>query len=195
MKVLDLDIAGDFIEMVAILMNIKARMLLPQKPGGDDEDYEDPRLELVERLLEYKRFKDVSYELEDLEHRKSMLYARQYYDFLPRQAELSDEEYLEKVTLFDLIMAFREAMENMPKVYYHEVRRIEVTVEQQTEFILSTLAREKVIFFKKLIHSLQQKIVIIVTFISLLELARNGTITVSQSDVFDDIRIKLKSAA
>ena len=63
MKILDLEIAGEFIEMVALLMNIKARMLLPKPVGISDEDYEDPRTELVERLIEYKRFKDAARKL------------------------------------------------------------------------------------------------------------------------------------
>ncbi len=195
MQVLDLDIAGDFIEMVAILMNIKARMLLPRVSGEDEDEMEDPRLELVERLLEYKKYKVASYDLETLEHDHSLLYSRKYFGYIERDSDVPDEVYLEKVTLFDLIMAFREAMENMPKVFYHEVTRIEVSVEEQTAMLMSSLNAGKIVLFRELMKKLPSKIAVIVTFIAVLELAKRGTITVNQSDVDDDIRIKLKQAA
>lgn len=194
MQLLDLNVAGDFIEMVAILMHIKARMLLP-KSEVEGEDAEDPRTELVERLIEYKRFKEASYELDDLEEKRSKLHPRKYFDFLPGQDEISDEEFLDEVTLFDLILAFRKAMDNMPKVTYHEVRKIEVTVEQQSTMILEKLKSGKMVLFQDLMREIKEKIILIVTFISILELVRDGKITVRQSDVFDDIRIKPKEAA
>jgi len=75
LELLDLNVAGDFIEMVAILMHIKARMLLPQTEV-EGEEADDPRTELVERLIEYKRFKEAAYELDDLEEQRSKLYSR-----------------------------------------------------------------------------------------------------------------------
>jgi segregation and condensation protein A len=190
MQILDLDVAGDFIEMVAILMQIKARMLLPRPEGLSDEEYEDPRTELVERLLEYKRFKEVSAEFGDLEEARRKLYPRQYFKFLETQEEITPEEFLDDVTLFDLMVAFRKALDNMPKVVYHEVKKIEVTIEQQSDYIIDQLKNKKVVLFQDLMKNLKEKIIIIVTFIALLELCRNGKISVRQSDVFQDIRIK-----
>ncbi len=194
LELLDLNVAGDFIEMVAILMHIKARLLLP-KPEIEGEDPEDPRLELVERLIEYKRFKEASYELDDLEEKRQKLYPRKYFDYLPLQEEISDEEFLEKVNLFDLMVAFKKAIDAMPKVTYHEVRKIEVTVEEQSEYILNQLKSKKVLLFQDLMREFKEKIVLIVTFVSLLELVRNGKVIVRQSKVFDDIRIKPNKAA
>jgi segregation and condensation protein A len=190
MQILDLDVAGDFIEMAAILMHIKARMLLPRPEGLSDEEYEDPRTELVERLLEYKRFKEVSAEFGDLEEARRKLYPRQYFKFLETQEEITPEEFLDDVTLFDLMVAFRKALDNMPKVVYHEVKKIEVTIEQQSDYIIDQLKNKKVVLFQDLMKNLKEKIIIIVTFIALLELCRNGKISVRQSDVFQDIRIK-----
>ncbi len=194
LELLDLNVAGDFIEMVAILMHIKARLLLP-RPEIEGEEAEDPRTELVERLIEYKRFKEASYELDDLEEKRQKLYARKYFDYLPLQEEISDEEFLDKVNLFDLMLAFKKAMDQMPKVTYHEVRKIEVTVEQQSEYILNQLKTKKILLFQDLMREFKEKIVLIVTFVSLLELVRNGQVIVRQSKVFDDIRIKPKKAA
>lgn len=192
MKILDLDVAGDFIEMCATLMSIKARYLLP-RPDVEDEDYEDPRQELVERLIEYKRYKEASLELEELEEKKSRLYARDYFDFVPKTEEISDEEYLDRVSLFDLVMAFRKALDDMPKITVHEVQLIKVTVEEQSELILQKLQITSMILFQDLMREMKEKITIIVTFIALLDLIKNGFIVVSQSDVYDDIRIRSKT--
>ncbi len=191
LQLLDLNVAGDFIEMVAILMHIKARMLLPATEL-ESEEADDPRTELVERLIEYKRFKEASYELDDLEENRSKLYSRKYFDYLPLQEKISDEEYLDQVSMFDLMVAFSKAIKNMPKVVYHEVKKIDVTVEQQSEFIIEKLKTGKILLFQELMKELKEKIVMIVTFISLLELVRKGDIIVRQSKVFDDIRIKPK---
>jgi len=195
MEILDLNVAGDFIEMVAILMSIKARMLLPKPVSLSDEDAEDPRTELVEKLIEYKRFKEASYELNEMEEERRKLHARKYYNFIPRQEMISDEEYLDKVNLFDLMVAFRRALDNMPKVTYHEVHKVDVSVEQQSEYILKSLKNKQLVLFQELMSAFKEKIYLIVTFIALLDLMRSGKITVRQSDVFDDIRIKLKDAA
>ncbi|MCB0281929.1 MAG: segregation/condensation protein A [Calditrichae bacterium] len=192
MQMLDLDVAGDFIEMCAILMSIKARYLLPRPETEDDEDPEDPRLELVERLIEYKKFKEASMEMEDLEEKRSRLYNREYYEFIPKSEEITDDEYLDKVTMFDLVLAFRTVMENMPKVHHHEVSLIKVTVEEQSDYIMVKLQNKKMILFQDLMRELKEKITIIVTFIALLDLVRTGRIEVTQSDVYDDIRIKPK---
>ena len=194
LQLLDLNVAGDFIEMAAILMHIKARLLLP-KTEVVGEEPDDPRIELVERLLEYKRFKEMSYELDDLEETRSKVYKRKYFDYLPLKEDVSNEEFLDQVTLFDLMVAFRKAMNNMPKVTYHEVRKIDVTVEQQSEYILNKLKTSEVILFQDIMREIKEKIVLIVTFVSLLELVRDKKIIVRQSKVFDDIRIKPREAA
>ena len=193
MKMLDLEIAGEFIEMVAILMNIKARMLLPKSVFADENDIEDPRTELVERLLEYKRFKEAASEMSDYEEKRRHLFARQYI-FQPTETkEISTEDYLQNVSLFDLLLAFKKALDNMPKVTYHEVKRIEVTIEQQSEYILKSLVTKKMISFNELMAELQDRILIIVTFLSILDLIKTQKIIVRQSEVFDDIRIKRAS--
>lgn len=190
MQILDLDVAGDFIEMAAILMHIKARMLLPKPEGISDEEYEDPRTELVARLLEYKRFKEAAQELNTLEDSRRKVFQRRYFKYISKNEETNAETLLDDLTLFDLMVAFRKALDNMPKVVYHEVRKIEVTVEEQSAYILNKLKNKAVLLFQELMSELQEKIVLVVTFIALLELCRSGQIIVRQSKVFDDIRIK-----
>ena len=191
MKILDLELAGEFIEMVAILMNIKARMLLPHPLGVSEEDYEDPRTELVERLIEYQRFKEAAAEMYEFEDAQRKLFPRQYF---PRMEfpdeEDSQETYLANVTLFDLLLAFKKALDNMPKVTYHEVRKIDVTIEEQTSFILKKLSGQTMILFSELVREMSERIVVVVTFLAILELIKSGRLSVRQSGEFEDIRIK-----
>jgi segregation and condensation protein A len=193
MKILDLEVAGEFIEMVAILMNIKARMLLPRPVHLTEEEYEDPRAELVEKLIEYKRYKEAALDMAEFEEKRMKLYSRKYFSYEEQDQTLSPEAYLQNITLFDLLLAFKKALDDMPKITYHEVKRIDVTIEQQIEFILNKISNQSIIMFTDLIADIKERIVIIVTFIALLELIRTKQIIVRQSDLFGDIRIKLLS--
>jgi len=190
LKMLDLEVAGEFIEMVAILMNIKARMLLPRPLGMSDDEYEDPRTELVERLIEYQRFKEVAEDMHEIEAKQRKIFGRKYFQKTESPNEDTDETYLSDVTLFDLLLAFKKALDNMPKVTYHEVKMIDVTIEQQTEYILQKISDQTMILFSELINEIKEKIVIVVTFLALLEMIRTKIIVVRQSSAFEDIRIK-----
>jgi segregation and condensation protein A len=190
LQLLDLDVAGDFIEMVATLMSIKARMLLPVPESEEGEEIEDPRSELVERLIEYKRFKEAAEDLSELEENRSRLFGRVDFSFIDKNPEPSDEEFLEQVTFFDLILAFRRAMQNMPRDITRVIEKIEVTVEQQSELILNRLNEKQQFNFQDFFREFNKKIIIIVTFLALLELIRLGKVVVNQSVNFDDIRIQ-----
>jgi segregation and condensation protein A len=190
MKILDLNIAGEFIEMVAILMNIKARMLLPKPLGMSDEEYEDPRTELVERLIEYQRFKEAATEMYEFETNQRKLFSRKFFQKIDMPNEDSEETYLSEVSLFDLLLAFKKALDSMPKVTYHEVKKIDVTIEHQTEYILKKIQNQQMILFSELMTDIKEKIIIVVTFLALLEMIKTHQVIVRQSEVFDDIRIK-----
>ncbi len=191
MKLLDLEVAGEFIEMVATLMHIKARMLLPKPVGITDEEYEDPRTELVERLIEYQKFKEASIEIAEYETNRRKLFARKNIPRPDTKSEISVEEYLNNVTLFDLLLALKKALDNMPKITEHQVKRSDVTIEQQTEYILNIFSKKTRLMFSDLIAKMNEKIIIIVTFMALLDLISKKRVTIRQSDAFDDIRIKL----
>ena len=190
MKILDLEVAGEFIEMVAILMNIKARMLLPKPLGMSDDEYEDPRTELVERLIEYQRYKEAAEDMHEFEAKQRKIFWRKYFQKTESPNEDTDETYLSNVTLFDLLLAFKMALDNMPKVTYHEVKKIDVTIEQQTEYILHKISSQSMILFSELINEIKEKIVIVVTFLAILDMIKTKKIVVRQSGAFEDIRIK-----
>ena len=182
---LDLEIAGDFIVVAAELMQIKVRMLLPKAPGEVEED--DPRAELVRRLLEYKRFKEASMMLERLEHEQTRLYYRQDFHSDPRHVTLEDqEESLKNITMFNLMSAFKKVLENVPKKIYHDVELMNVSIDEQMSYIADMLrVRDQVTFFE-LVSNMFEKIRIIVTIIAMLEMVKNKIIAIRPAEYEDD---------
>ena len=129
---LDLEVAGDFIVMAAELMQIKVRMLLPKAPGEEEE--EDPRAELVRRLLEYKRFKEASAVLSKLEDESVKLFYRQDFHSDPKKVALEDqEESLKNVTMFNLIASFKKVLDSVPQKIYHDVELLNVLADRDEE--------------------------------------------------------------
>ena len=181
MQSLDLEQAGDFVVMAATLMKIKSRMLLPSSPDEEEQE-EDPREELVRRLLEYQQFKEVSFWLEERQAACHDNFYRGSSIDLREITNLPDDwtEALRPVGLFDLLTAFKQAVDAAPKSEYHEVQRAEVTVEERAEAVLEMLARRGQAPFRELVSG-ASRIVLVVTFVAMLELIRIGEITVRQA--------------
>ncbi|MBN1155844.1 segregation/condensation protein A [candidate division KSB1 bacterium] len=189
-KVFDLEYAGDFLIMAATLIRIKSQMLLPRpKSDEDEEELIDPRLELVTRILEYKRFKEVAHKLHDIGERQSNVFPRVYF---PGQHDGEDEEWVprENVSLFTLISVFKDVIENIPKETFHEITDIKITTDEQIEYILGELKNSERISFYDLLAGFENRLKIIVTFIALLELIKQNRITVKQSLPFGEIWIR-----
>lgn len=189
MQMLDLELAGDFIVTAATLMQIKVRMLLP-KPEAESEE-EDPRAELVRRLLEYKKYKELAETFGDFEQEQRDVYYRQYFGADEKIIEEKDlsETLLKNVSLFDLLAAFKRALDHAPRApRSHQVVRIPVTVEEQCEYILGVLAATPQCSFVELVREMD-KIRIVVAFLAILEMIRSRAIGIRQADAFDDILI------
>jgi len=189
MKMLDLDVAGEFIEMVATLMLIKVRMLLPRIASGEDEEIEDPRAQLVAQLLEYQRFKEVSGDFEKLENERRRYFSRAVPEEMRNKLNANDDELLDDVSLFDLLTAFKRALDNIPKVTVHQVNVVKVTMEQQVKFVFEKLGRRSYMLFSELTKSVKNKIELIVTFMAILDLIRLQFLSAKQTDNFGEIRM------
>jgi segregation and condensation protein A len=188
MRELDLEIAGEFLVMAAELMQIKVKMLLPPEPGEEEEA--DPRANLVQRLIEYKRFKEVATDLTIREEERRKLYPRMAFSEDPHVIDsVEDENALSDVTLFDLIASFQFAIERMPKKFVHEVVRLNVTLEEQIEYILDVFSRRSEVTFRELVQHMTEKIRIVVTFLALLEVIRSQRVIVRQAESFDELSI------
>lgn len=186
LKLLDLDIAGDFLVMAATLMHIKSKMLLPPDELAQEEEEQDPREELVRRLLEYKKFKEAASSLRDLEQRRMGIFTR---TSTPQEfVDASGEEYFE-VSLFDLINAFSKALKDVPKELFQEIIKDEFTVEQKIHDFYHMLVEQSVIYLSELFGKAKNKPEVIVIFLAVLELIRLKEITVRQKSMFGDIEI------
>ena len=190
-KIFDLEGAGDFIIMAATLIRIKVQMLLP-KPQLDEEDeeYVDPRMELVTKLLEYKRFKEVAHKLHDFEDTQRDHFSRSYYDLDGGDEEEEEITFTGEVTLFTLIQAFKSVVERIPKEVFHEVKTLEISTDEQIEYIQKYLTENEQVSFVDLIGHIGNKLVMIVTFVALLELIKRKEIVVKQAVPFGEIWIR-----
>jgi segregation and condensation protein A len=187
MQSLDLEVAGDFIVMAAELMQIKVRMLLP-KLEGEGED-EDPRADLVRRLVEYKRYKEMAERISGIEDEQRRVYYRRFFHNDPREHLVEEDLEMKDITLFNLMKAFRSAIDSLPKKVIHEVDLLNVTIDEQISFILDFLRVHGQTSLLQLVRHMTEKIRIIVTLIAILELAKNGAISLAASRGEDDILI------
>jgi segregation and condensation protein A len=188
MQELDLEVAGDFIVMAAELMQIKVRMLLPKVAEGEEE--QDPRADLVRRLLEYKRFKEASALLSTLEDESRKLHYRQAFAMDPKQVTLEDqEESLRSITMFNLISAFKRVLDNAPRKVYHDVEMLNVSIDEQMGYIADVFRLRSTVTFFELVSHMQEKIRIVVTIIAMLEMVKNRMIGLREADHEDDFII------
>ncbi|MEW6509487.1 MAG: segregation/condensation protein A [Bacteroidota bacterium] len=192
MSQLDLEVAGDFIVMAATLMQIKVKMLLPRDENAPEE--EDPRAELVRRLIEYKRFKEMSQQMSAMEEEQRKVYYRKFFAADPRVHTEDDEPLLKDVSLFNLIAAFKSAMDHMPRKVVHEVALLTVSVDEQMSFVLDFLRVHGATTLLALVAHMTEKVRVIVTIIALLELTKNNVITLAPVVGKEDIAIRMSGA-
>ena len=188
MKELNLELAGEFMVMAATLIHIKSKMLVPVDPteAAGEEEVEDPRDELVRRLLEFQRYKEAA----GLLHQKGQIRAATFTrpDAAVPRFDDSGEEMLE-ADLFDLIAAFKELLERQKTLLAHEVASEGKTIELRMEELMVLLKEGESLDFLELFASQQTKDDMIVTFLSLLELIRLKRVKVYQRGVFGPIRV------
>lgn len=170
MKTLNLDLAGEFLLMAATLLHIKSKLLLPKIVEEEtEEDEEDPRAELVRRLLEYQKYKEVSLTLD----RKPQLGRDIFARVAPEPEVLEEAEAgFVAVGLFDLLEALREILKEKPDQLMHEVNMEQLSVTERINAILSALQGKESLAFYELFSGGLKRSEIIVTFLALLELVK-----------------------
>lgn len=193
----DLDIMSEFLVMAATLINIKAKMLLPKDEEAEEEE-EDPRAELVRRLLEYKMYKYAATELKDMELDASYALFKQA--TIPREVEdfkeeIDPAELCDGLTLSRLNEIFQMVMKKQVdkidpiRSKFGTIEKEEISIEDKMESIRSDVRGLKGISFRTLLEIQATKINIIVTFMAILELMKVGAVTVRQEGLFGDIVI------
>jgi len=195
MQLLDLNIAGEFLVMAATLIHIKSKMLLPKDQLQEDEAAEeDPRAELVKRLLEYKKFKEAAGELSQMATKQKGFFPRLATEKKSEAGPAEEVEFFE-ASLFDLITAFTKVMKNIPKEIFHQVVKDEFTVSEKIHDIYHMLVEKPVLYFTDLFKRAKHKIEIITIFLALLELIRMKEVVAKQARVFGEIEISRNEEA
>jgi segregation and condensation protein A len=185
MQELDLDVAGEFLLMAATLIHIKSKMLLPpdETAEGEDAEQEDPRAELVSRLLEYKRFKEAAQTLGVLESETAYLHRRG-----APAMEMEVEGPLQ-VSMVELLRALRDVLSRAGTAAPLEITPEEINVGQRIVMLMDRLAGESPVEFSRLFGNATRRVEIIVTFLALLELLRRRLATARQSEAMGPIMI------
>jgi segregation and condensation protein A len=186
MKELNLEIAGDFLVMAATLIHIKSRTLLPRAEEEVEEAVEDPRAELVQRLLEYQKFRDVSGRLRKREELWKCVFHRRLSEV--DDIDIDEEPVLFDVSVFDLISAFKTILIKAPEQVM-EITRETLTVSDRIHVIMERLEKEDGIRFLELFEDGYTRVSLIVTFLALLELNRLGLARAYQEKIFGVIWI------
>lgn len=193
MEQVDLDGVGDFLYLAAMLIQIKARMLMPSQELDDEGEPIDPRTELVERLLEYIRYKEAAAALnERLEHRAN-LFTRPS-AAADRAEIIPDPDIVADGSLFDLVGALKRVLSRARITPTHDVLGEAYTIEEQQAFVRTALVRVGSVSFVELVDR-KSKPFIITTFLAVLELAREGEITIVVRRGADDFALERRQMA
>ncbi|HUL23109.1 MAG TPA: segregation/condensation protein A [Thermodesulfobacteriota bacterium] len=186
MKVLNLDVAGEYLLMASTLLHIKSRMLLPKSSEVEEEEEEDPRAELVRRLLEYQKYKNAALEME----KRPLLERDVFIRLTPPEPEQEPEEEKIEVNLFELLEAFREVLKRVKPETVHEVMLEHISVEAKIPEILAILEKEnRSIAFHRLFPEQASRRLVVVTLLAILELVKMKRIRIFQLAAFETIRI------
>ncbi len=190
MEELNLEIAAEFVAMAAQLLQIKSRLMLPRPPAETGE--EDPREELVQRLLDYQQVKAAAQALSERESDWQKIAFAPGLD-LEDHRRVEDEPI--RATLFDLLGAYREALKRLMPPPPVEVRTQPKTLEQRVVEVLTELQDGLWKPFQGLLGRIRTREELVLTFLALLELVRTGRIALVQGEVFGEIRVKAAEAA
>ncbi len=185
MKDLNINLAGEYLVMAATLIFIKSRMLLPSDPDVSDEggEAEDPRAELVERLLEHEQFKNAAQMLYSRETVELAVWPRGGFEFA------EDEREAVSATVFDLVKAFHRMVEGYKDQITLEVEKETITLQDKIKELRGLLKVQKEFYFSYFFQRKLSRRHLVVTFVALLELVRVKEVRLFQKDVFEDIRI------
>jgi segregation and condensation protein A len=187
---LQLELAGEYLLMAAMLAEIKSRMLLPRPAAADGQEEEDPRAELVRRLQEYERFKKAAEDIDQL--------TRLERDTLPASAELVERKVVRvqpQVSLQEMLLAFKDVLARAEMFAHHHVARERLSVRQRMSDILSNLRTAAFVDFTQLFRFEEGRMGVTVTFIAILELMKEGLIEIVQAEAYATLHVRTASGA
>lgn len=190
-----LESAGEFLLMAATLLRIKSRMLLPRPVEEDEEEIEDPRRELVLKIIEYQQYKEVAGHLRDHEVAQRRLFQHDtgwidsWLDESGQKRQAAVEPGERRAALPDLLRAFAVVMREAEREQVHRLEPVAVTIEDKARWVRERLRREGHVTFAELFVPGEPRAFWIVTFVALLELAREGEVRLRQGESFGEIHV------
>ena len=187
MRTTQLELAADYLLMAAVLIEIKSRMLLPRPRRDDDNEPQDPRAELVRRLLDYERMKKAAYAISE------MPVAGRDFSLVEVYMEEAIAGRLPEVHVADLSEAWRAILARARMTRHHRITREQLSVRAHMSRILKSLVPGKFVEFSELFEPGRGVPLLVVSFLALLELARESMIEITQQTPFDPIYVKLKA--
>lgn len=193
-KKLNISVAGEFIFMASLLTRLKTRMLLPRREDEEGLDIDDPRVNLVDQLIQYKTFKKIANQLKIIQNNNKDLFYRPV-DINSSDIRMNPNEFLREVSLFDISKIFKEALSNVPITDSFDIHREKISLTEQKIFIIANFDEKGNLSLDKLIKKLKSKLEIIVTFLALLEMIRTAELVCKQKDAFGQIEMKLSIGA
>ena len=189
-KKIHLHVAGDFIVMASTLMRIKAKLLLPRPELDDEGEIIDPRTELIQQLVEYKRFKNAAELLGNLSSERELNFPRQLEPSLEEDFQNFEENIIMNASLYDLAKVFKNAIDNMPVVSQFELSRDPVKLEDQKSFIFKHFDGEGRLRFSAILTKLNTRMKVVVTFLAILDLVREGICSIIQDEIFGELELQ-----
>lgn len=194
-KKMHLHVAGDFIVMASTLMRIKAKLLLPRPELDDEGEIIDPRTELIQQLVEYKRFKNAAELLGNLSSGRELNFPRQLESSLGEDIQDFEENIIINASLYDLAKVFKNAIDNMPVVSQFELSREPVKLEEQKEFILKHFDGDGRLKFSTILSKLDTRMKVVVTFLAILDMVREGLCNLQQNKIFGELELRKTAVA
>lgn len=203
MRVRDMDVMSEFLLMAATLLSIKSKMLIPTLRGNEEQDEEDPRMELIERLVEYKKYKEISSLLCDMQVDANTNVFRQKNlpkEVLAYEEPIDTKELLGDLTLNKLNVVFNEVLKRQRqrrdpvRSGFGEIKREEISLKERIKEVLAYADSHERFTFISMFDDTKTRLQIIVTFLALLELMKSGQLTILQESIYDEIVIERSAA-
>ncbi|AJQ96463.1 segregation and condensation protein A [Gynuella sunshinyii] len=190
MRSLNLELAADYLVMAAMLAEIKSRILLPRNTEEGEEDEEDPRAELIRRLQEYEQFKQAAEDLDQV--------YREGRDFFTRESSRSDHNtqvVYQDIEMRELVLAFREILLRADMFIDHQISRETLSTRERMSEVLDRLRDRAFVPFVSLFKPAEGKLGVVVTFLAVMELCKEGLVELLQHEIFGPIHVKAKTDA
>jgi segregation and condensation protein A len=189
MENLQLELAGEYLLMAAMLAEIKSRMLLPRAKREDGHEEDDPRAELVRRLQEYERFKKAADDLDQLKRLER--------DVMPAMIEMVERRVVQlqpDVTLTEMLRAFQEVVQRSSHFSHHHIQRERLSQRQRMAEILAMIENAEFVEFVRLFKPEEGRMGVTVTFVSILELMKEGMLDIVQAEPYAPLHVRKSMA-